>query len=385
MPEEFKCDECGKTFDTKRGLHVHQSQVHKGKSKDKEEKKTEEKTEIKFDEVKLVKNPWKLATGLLAVLLVATMFLAFQGGAATDSGETLTKEKAAEKATDFINSEMLSQGTADVISTEENDELYEIKLDIQGQNYTSYMTKDGKLLFPQAVELSEASETDNQNQDQNDQDQGTTGNIVKKETPEAHAFVMSYCPYGLQFLKAYVPVMELLGDEADLNVNFVDYAMHGEKELDENLRMYCVNKEEPEKYTDYLRCSVKTEDENKEQCYEETGVDAEAIKSCVQETDEEYNITELYNDESTWSGGRYPQFPVESDLNQEYDVSGSPAFILNGENVNAGRSPEAIKDAICSSFENKPEECETELSTESESAGLGEIGAGSGPETDASC
>ena len=201
--------------------------------------------------------------------------------------------------------------------------------------------------------------------------------------PTANAFIMSYCPYGLQFLKAYVPVIELLGGKANVLVNFVSYAMHGEKELTENSRMYCIQYEQNDKFTDYLRCFVETDDP--ESCMTSTGVDAEAVDSCMTRLDEEFKISELYNDQSTWSGGRYPLYPVELELNSKYGVGGSPSFVLDGRAVSVTRSPEAIKQAICSAFETPPAECNVALSTTAESPGLGPVGSGGGTNAEAQC
>jgi hypothetical protein len=42
---------------------------------------------------------------------------------------------------------------------------------------------------------------------------------------------------------------------------------------------------------------------------------------------------------------------------QKYEASGSPTVFINGVLYNGGRSSEDYKKAICSSFENPPEEC----------------------------
>jgi protein-disulfide isomerase len=199
--------------------------------------------------------------------------------------------------------------------------------------------------------------------------------IPKSDKPEVHAFVMSYCPYGLQFLKAYIPVMELFGEKADMEVNFVSYAMHGEKEVYENLRMYCIQKEQKDKFTDYLRCFVKAGDY--ESCINEVGIDETGLDTCMNETDEEFEITKKLNDQSTWSGS-YPPFDADKELCEQYGVGGSPTFVINGQEVSVNRSPEAIKEVICQAFNTPPEECNQQLSTTAEQAGLGEIGSGTG-------
>ena len=201
--------------------------------------------------------------------------------------------------------------------------------------------------------------------------------------PTANAFIMSYCPYGLQFLKAYVPVIELLGDKANVLVNFVNYAMHGEKEMTENSRMYCIQYEHNDKFTEYLRCFVETDDPAG--CMESAGVDADSVSDCIQGLDETYRVTELFNDQSTWSGGRYPMYPVEDELNNKYAVRGSPSFVLDGQTISVARSAEAIKQTICAAFDSPPAECGVALSTAAESPGLGPVGSGGGTTADVQC
>jgi hypothetical protein len=192
--------------------------------------------------------------------------------------------------------------------------------------------------------------------------------------PTANAFIMSYCPYGLQFLKAYIPVIELLGKDANLMVNFVDYAMHGEKEIIENNRMYCIQYHQNDKFTAYLRCFVQSGDAAA--CIESADIDSKKLESCMEDLDSEYGITALFNDQSTWSGGSYPQYPVEAELNNLYGVGGSPTFVLEGTPVSVNRSPEAIKQAVCSVFASAPAACNTVLSSTAEQPSFGAMGSG---------
>jgi hypothetical protein len=76
---------------------------------------------------------------------------------------------------------------------------------------------------------------------------------------------------------------------------------------------------------------------------------------------------------------------VDSVLNGQYGVQGSPTFVLNGVKVSVGRNAEAVKQAICASFEEAPAECATTLRTEEEAPGLGEMGTGTSVAGSASC
>lgn len=195
--------------------------------------------------------------------------------------------------------------------------------------------------------------------------------IPKSDRPEVHAFVMSYCPYGLQFLKAYIPVIELLGDKADVEVNFVPYIMHGENELIGNNNFYCVQKEQKDKFTNYLRCFIENNGSH-EQCVGDAGIDRTSHSKCLQQLEEDFRVTETFETSNKTS----PPYTIDSELAQAYNVRGSPSFGINGQNVTVKRSAEAIKRAICAAFNYPPEECSETLNPNTELPGFSPLGAG---------
>jgi hypothetical protein len=336
-----------------------------------------------------------LIIGLAALLVISVMTQGFgmmkpavaPGVNQTPSGEQkLPDAELKSKLESYINANLLSsEYKAQVTKLEPFDShttLASLNI-MQGtevlQAAQAYISNDGSSIF-----LGQAFKT-NETKTAPSGGQASQGGAepAKTDKPKAEAFVMAFCPYGLQFLKAYVPVMELLGDKADLEVRFVDYAMHGASEVEGNSYIYCVQKEGKAKLTDYLRCFVKEGDYTG--CVATAGVDEAKVASCVSQLDAQYNITGLYNDQSTWAGGRYPPYPVDADLNEQYGVQGSPTFVLNGVEVSVGRNAEAVKQAICASFTEKPAECNTTLRTEEEAPGLGEMGTGTSVAGSASC
>jgi len=181
---------------------------------------------------------------------------------------------------------------------------------------------------------------------------------------DLEVFIMSYCPYGLQMQKAVIPVMELFqdSDDVDIELKFVYYAMHPTSgEVEENTRQYCIQKEQPEVFLGYLTCFVEAGDS--EGCLNSTGVDREKLDACYAAADEEFLITENLNDKSLWLNGYYPRYNVNLEENTRYEVGGSPTLVFNGKEVSWPRTPEAIKENICSMLENPPAECQQELST----------------------
>jgi len=298
---------------------------------------------------------------LIVLSLIVFAFAAyavFQTAYTLSNLSELSAQEAADKAITYISSHG-GTGAALIDVTEESG-LYKIHIRVgQNEGYL-YISKDGRILFQQATFMD-----------------GSAGNatptpavsIPKSDRPDVKVFVMSYCPYGLQAQKMVLPVYDLLKDKIDIGVYFVDYAMHGKQELDENLRQYCMQSDNQSQYFDYLDCFTKSGD--CDSCIAEAGVNSEELASCVAGTDAAYNVSGQYNDQSTWRGGTYPVFDIHNDLCELYGVTGSPTIIINGVKVSVNpRSPENFKQIICSAFNTPPEECNQTLSTTAPSSGF---------------
>ena len=294
---------------------------------------------------------------LSIIVFAFTAYVVFEAAYRLSSSPTeLSAQDAADKAISYINN--LSGGAgASLIDVTEESGLYKIHILIGQAEGESFVSKDGKILFrPGYYYYMDGSSTDNA--------VNTSIEVPKSDRPDVKIFVMSYCPYGLQAEKMMLPVYDLLKDKADIAIYFVYYAMHGKQELDENLRQYCIQNEDPSQYFDYLSCFVQGG--NSSSCLTEAGINLENLASCISATDATYNVSGQYNDQSTWlNGGANPAFDVQKDLNELYGVTGSPTIIINGKKVNISpRSPENFKQAICSAFNSSPEECSQTLSNQ---------------------
>lgn len=319
-------------------------------------------------------NVWKVST--IAVIIILGIVLVFSFGpggmAVTGKATSVSSKAAADKAIKYINDNLVSPGTtATFVNVTEENGLYKITTNYQDQDISIYSSLDGKYLFlSPPLDMDKVIETT----------QPTTTEVTKSDRPQVDVFVMSYCPYGLQMEKAVIPAWELLKGKADITIRFVDYSMHGKKEIDENTRQYCIQKEQSDKFIAYLKCF--TGEDNFAKCLAQASIDTAKLNACVASTDSEFNITGLYNDQSTWSGGSYPQYNVNTDLNSRYGVQGSPTLVINGKTVSANRSPEAIKEVICSAFNTPPSECQQTLSSDQTSSGFG---GGSGTTSGGGC
>jgi len=302
--------------------------------------------------------------------------IGFSGFRYLSSKKSISTDEAKELLSQF----MAQQGYEGVTVKEVSDEggsNYKVLVDAQGREFVSYITKDGKQFFQMAVELDEVMG----NESGATPDAPFTEVSVKSERPNIELFVMSHCPFGTQVEKGLLPVLDLLGDSVAFNLKFVNYAMHGEKEINEQLTQYCIQRDYPGQLLPYLGCFLADETMSSA-CVAELGIDEWGLNNCVQQSDTEYKITESFGDNSTWKG-TYPPFSIYEEDNTKYGVSGSPTLVINEQLVESGRDSASLLSVVCSAFENRPVECDTELSSEAPSAGFG-FNTG-GPTSDASC
>ncbi|MBU2522774.1 MAG: hypothetical protein KKE23_00600, partial [Nanoarchaeota archaeon] len=173
-----------------------------------------------------------------------------------------------------------------------------------------------------------------------------------KGAPTLEVFVMSYCPYGLQMEEGVIPAYELLSGKANFKIRFVSYVLHGQKETDENNRQICI-REETKQFWPYLQCFVDKGQGSESSCMEELRIDESKINDCMANRAADY-------------------MAVDSALNEQYGVQGSPTNVLDGKEVQIyPRSGQDVLNAICNAFDSKPSECSTVLDSSNPSAGFG--------------
>lgn len=315
-----------------------------------------------------MKKKNNLLLGIVLLLVVVAVIL----GIASNNRGTISKKEAAAQGENFVNSFLMQPGSVALVKeVSEEYDLYKLKMDVgAGQMVDSYLSRDGKLFFPQALDIAEVrEEMANTSPDDNTGGEVPAQDVPKSEKPTVELFVMSYCPYGLQMEKGIFPVIDLLGDKIDFKLKFNDYIMHGEKEIQENLVQHCIQKEQGDKLSDYVQCFTKEGDT--EGCLAEAGINKTQNDACIAATDKEYKVTENFENNIGYSGS-YPGFDVDKADNDKYGVGGSPTLVINGATVSSARDSASLLNTICAAFENAPEECnDTSLPSASPTPGLG--------------
>lgn len=351
--------------------HEHKDHSHEHKTIHHEHRKTK-KT-----------NFWQIVSAILGVLLILSIFTS--GFGLNKNRRNLSADEASNKALEFINTYVISEGQkATLNGVEEDNQLYKVKISLQGQEFDSYITKDGKLLFPSAIDMDQEIPTTEQPPSTSAPSADVTSNAPKSDKPEVELFVMSHCPFGTQAEKGMIPAAKALGDKIDFKLRFVYYAMHPTQgEVEEQLNQYCIQKEQTSKFLDYLDCFLKEGDGAA--CLTEKGIDKTKLDKCVAEADKEFGIMDNLEDTSKWLNGRFPKFNTDLELNQKYGVGGSPTLIINGVDVGSGRDSASYLKNICAAFNDAPEECNQELSSAQPSSGFGYSASATGAATAAQC
>ncbi len=286
---------------------------------------------------------------VLCVVVAGLLYLNFGVGS-----KVLTPEEAVNSALAYINNVMLSgvaEATLEGDITEEAGN-YKFEMKIGEEQFPAYVAKNGELFFPQGIELKETENTDLNNTE-----------VVKSDNPVLEAFVVSYCPYGLQMQRIIGEVVKgipelnnnikitYMGSVADGNVT----SMHGEEEAEENLRQICLREEQKDAFLTYLDCFIKAG--NTDGCLQTSLADQDSLTSCAEGKGADYAT-------------------IDFNAQQAYQITGSPTLILNGVRVSesdfGGRTADAIKSLVCSGFNTQPEFCAIELTKDQAAASFSE-------------
>jgi hypothetical protein len=289
----------------------------------------------------------------------------------------LSPQEAAEKAIKYINENILSGGqSASLIDVKEEYGFYKIHLKIGETEYNSYVTRDGRFLFPEVYNLEEKPKTAAEAQPE--PKKSTCEDIKKNEKPVLEAFVVSKCPFGLQMQRVLNEIIKNIPSLAsNIRVEYMGSiengkitSMHGEEEAKENLRQICLREEQSDKYWKYIDCHIKKGDI--ENCLAETGIDSAKLDSCLSEDSK---------------GLKYAK--EDFDLEKKYNVTGSPTLILNEEKVSefdfGGRTAQAVKTLLCCGFQAQPEICSQKLTENQAATGFSETYSASSNPNGGSC
>ena len=306
-------------------------------------------------------KPVNFSLYLVIVILLVAAFFIFQKISSGDVSkmQTVTIPNVVKKV---LGSDTAKIGVSNLKKVSG---VYEFDLTINGQKYHSFISNDGKILFPSGQKMEELKTQTTQTETK----KLTCQDVTKSKTPSLTAFVVSQCPFGLQmqrvFNKAITEQPEL---GSYLNVKYIGsiesgkiVSMHGDKEAQENLKQICIREEQKEKYWPYIACYMQ--EGKSDECNTTVGIDTVQLSVCVSDTNR---------------GLKYAK--ADFDLANRFQVSGSPSLLMNNKQIVSefdfgGRVPNAIKQVVCCGSSEKAGFCNSDISKDEVASSFSLTGA----------
>lgn len=142
--------------------------------------------------------------------------------------------------------------------------------------------------------------------------------------PEVELFVMSFCSPGTEAEKRLIPILQEFGSSIQFRLRFIAEeeggnfkSLHGQAEVDENIRQLVIEKYYPEKLFDYLLCRAKDLKRSWQPCAESLGLDVHRIEEMAQSLE----------------GKKL--FRQNIRRGNEMKISGSPTLLVDGQRFNS--------------------------------------------------
>ena len=335
--------------------------------------------ETKKESIKLKKTTlWQIITGVLAVLLVISIFtggFGIRGGGASATGKLsaiiVNDERCAECDTAGLTAQLQSMIPGLEIksydyNSKEGKELYDtlnlgvlpaLLFDEKIKEQPAF-TQMERFIEPKGEYLSlkigasfdpTKEVCNNEIDDTGDgkidcEDPDCAGDLLCREEIKGKldVFVMSQCPYGTKALDAMKDVFDAFGKEnIDFTINYIANenpdgtfnSLHGQPEVDEDIRELCAIAHYPKKYRymDYIWCRDKNiQSADWEACAEEAGMEASVIKECFEGEEGKKLLSENIK------------------IADELGVSASPTWLANNNFKFSGIDAKAIQTQFCS-------------------------------------
>jgi len=154
---------------------------------------------------------------------------------------------------------------------------------------------------------------------------------------------MSQCPFGTQALDAMKEVLDNFGDQIDFQINFIANenpdgtfsALHGQSEVDENIRELCAIKYYPDdyKYMDYIWCRNKNIRSTEWESCATDGIDENIIRACSEGVEGK----QLHSENIKAANA--------------LGISASPTWMANNKYKFSGISAETVRSNLCENNE----------------------------------
>lgn len=278
---------------------------------------------------------WKWTTVVLLLIIVIGLYM--NGFPA----KGISKDVASEKAVAFVNENLLvGFATADLVSATEEGDVYKVDINIassfsnQTQNASLYISKDGNLLFPSAIDVSDfqTEEKETENEEQSSLATESVEDPVLGN-PDARLTIVEYSDFECPFCgQAYWTMKLVLADYRDqVNIVYKNYLhpkhTHAQKAAE---AAECANVQGKfEAYHDMLfENQDKLNVEDLKKYAEDLGLDIKAFNECLD------------------SGVMAEEVAADQEEGVSLGVRGTPTFFVGEQQIVGNQDFAVFKAAI---------------------------------------
>ena len=273
---------------------------------------------------------------------------------ASNNVEAISLNEAEALAINYVNTNLLQAPfTAELESSEDNGDLYRLTITVAGQTVDSYMTKDGRMFFPQGFDTADLAETVEAEPIQLNVDgQPMLGD------PNAPVTIIEFSDFECPFCKrGYDTMKEIIADYVDTgkaNLVFMDFPLSFHQNAKPAaIAAACAGEQNMFwEFHDLLFENQESLDRDTYLMHAETlMLDVDSFTTCI---DEERYAADVDADMA---------------MGQQAGVTGTPAFIINGELI-SGAVPYATLAAAIDAYAMDTEVSEPEFAATGQEVSL---------------
>jgi len=181
---------------------------------------------------------------------------------------------------------------------------------------------------------------------------------VKDKKVTVELYVMSFCPFGVQVENALLPVVSTYSENIEFSLGYIGKksegtdgkihltSLHGQAEINENLRQICARDLFPGKWLDYVLERDKGVREDWRPAAEKVDIDTTAIDACA-------------------ADAGIKSYALNLALAKAKNAVSSPTIYIDGELYGGPRTRESFEWSVCSEMKTRgitlPVACEKVL------------------------
>ena len=281
---------------------------------------------------KMLKDPWKISSLILGVVIVILLIVAFGGGSV---GKIISENEASDTLVEYLNG--LTGGGVEFISSEDLGDLYQVNVRYQGSELPVFITKDGEYFVQAAIPLdeniqnepqNEPRETNNQRPSEADISNINYDDSYSKGNDDAKVIILEYSSFSCSFCNRVRSTLDRILSEYPNDVKIV-YKHFDRGGTDSQTAQASECAGEQEKFWEmHDMIFDKGSNGDLSKYAEEIGINVELFNQCLD------------------SGKYESKVALDTEEAKSFGMTGTPSFLINDKILVGAQPFESFKQVI---------------------------------------